>query len=677
MYSLENSIVYDIETFPNVFTFSMEFLKTDQKYVWEISEKLDERGYLLEFLQYLARTKTFMIGFNNEHFDYVVTHLLFHNPQASIHQLYSKAMEIINGFDRFGNMVWASDRFAPQVDLFKIYHFDNVAKRTSLKNLQINMRSPNVVDMPVEVGTHLNAHQIDNYLKPYNCHDTAKTKEFALFGMRALEFRLSLIEEFGPDVMCWNDTKIGEKKIIAKLGDELCYDRSVRPKRTIQTPRSEIRLNDVIFPYIHFNNPEFNRILNYLKQQTLRSEEIKKIGEPVETIKTKGVFKGLQAHVGGVDFHYGTGGLHGSLKSTKIVSTEDYLIRDIDVASLYPSIAIVNKLSPEHLKEKFVDVYAQLPKERKEWQKLKGKKCVEANSIKLAANGAYGKSNSVYSPLYDPQFTMTITVNGQLLLSMLIEKLSEVPTLKLIQANTDGITYYIHKNYEPQAAEVCKEWERYTCLVLEDVDYNRMWIRDVNSYIAEDKEGNLKLKGAYWFPDPLDYHNSIDSQQPPAWHKNLSNQISIRAAVAHMVHGVDVETFIRMCRNPYDFMCAVKVGKSDHLMYGENEVQRTTRYYVSSSGFELVKHSPPAKGRKIGTFKKANGISDKEYNEVMKETGGQWDERVCTKNKSTYEIRKTSIVAGHLCNICNLVDDFDFSNVNYNWYVAEAHKLIV
>ncbi|MDT9702205.1 hypothetical protein, partial [Streptomyces sp. P17] len=116
---------------------------------------------------------------------------------------------------------------------------------------------------------------------------------------------------------------------------------------------------------------------------------------------------------------------------------EEWLIRDIDVASLYPSIAIVNDLAPAHLGHSFVVEYANLPKERKEWQAKKGKKCVEANSLKLAANGTYGNSNSEFSVFFDPKYTITITVNGQLMLAMLVEWLLTVPTIRIIQANTD------------------------------------------------------------------------------------------------------------------------------------------------------------------------------------------------------------------------------------------------
>lgn len=677
MLNIENSVVIDIETFPNCFTLSMECLFNDTKATWEISHFRDDRRELLQWLQWFAQTQTPMFGFNSVHFDYPVIHYLFHNPQATVEQIYEKAMQIITSNDKFGNTIWEKDRFSPQIDIFKIYHFDNRAKTTSLKALQINMRTSSVVDMPVAVGTILTKWQIDNLLIPYNQHDVSETKQFILFSMDAIKFRLDLVEKFGNDVMNWPDTKIGAKILEQRLGDELCYDRSSGRKMMRQSPRSKIALRDIIFPYIGFNNPEFIRIHEYLKQQILTADEINTFGYDSSPgqIRTKGVFTGLKAHVGGIDFYFGTGGIHGSVSAQRIVATEDWLIRDIDVASLYPSIAIVNRLAPEHLGERFVDEYARLPQERKEWQKKKGKKCVEANSLKLASNGTYGNTNSIYSVFYDPKFTMTITVNGQLLLCMLAEWLMTVPTFRIIQINTDGITYQIHRDYEPQTAEICKKWEAYTLLVLEDVNYTRMFIRDVNNYIAEAADGSLKTKGAYWSPDPLNYAESISTTQPPSWHKDLGNTISIRAAVAAMIYNVPPELFIKTSTNPFDFMCRIKVGRSDNLLYNGQPIQRTTRYYVSTDGAPLIKTAPPV--GTDGTYKKANGITDGEYNRIMAETRGQWDARVCTKNKSKYESRETAIQAGYNVTICNNIEDFKFSNINYEWYVSEAKKLII
>lgn len=673
---LDTAVVYDVETFPNAFILTVETF--DGKFVetWEISAFRDDRADLMEFLHWVRRTKTLMIGFNNVGFDYPIIHFIFNNPNCTVEQIYEKAMSIINDFNnRFGHTIWPSDRITPQMDLFKIHHMDNHAKSTSLKALQINMRSKSVVDMPVEVGTMLTKDQIDNLLIPYNRHDVAQTKQFTKYSIEAINFRMSLIKQFGYDVLNWSDTKIGSKMMEQLIGEDLCYDRTTGRKQMRQTPRTRIVLGDIIFPYVKFKEPEFKRIHDYLSRQILCAEEIDQIGSTAATIKTKGVFTNLKAQVGGLDFCFGTGGIHGSVLAQRVEATDEYIIRDIDVASLYPSIAIVNKLAPEHLGEKFTKVYSQLPLERKKWQKEKGKKCVEANTLKLASNGVYGNSNNAYSVFYDPQFTMTITLNGQLMLCMLAERLLTVPTLKIIQINTDGITYYIHRDYEDFAIQECKEWEKYTDLVLEDTNYKRIWTRDVNSYIAESMDGTLKTKGAYWTPDEVDYHNSIGAQQPAAWHKDLGNIVSIRAAIAAMVQGIEPEAYIRGCKDPYDFMCRIKVRKSDNLFCGTTPVQKTSRYYVSTDGADLIKTSPPT--GTIGAYKKKNGVSDMEYTNIMTETGGQWDERVCTKNKSKYVERTTNIQAGNKVTLCNNVKDFDFDNVDYEWYVKEAKKLII
>ena len=482
--TLDNAPVYDTECLPNVWTLAMEMLHSSVSAVWEISEYRDDRRALLEWFNWLASTQTPMIGFNIINYDYPMLHAIWQNPNITNAELYAKSKSIITSQDRFSNTVWANDRFTPQIDLFRLHHFDNKAKTTSLKALQINMRLPYVIESPLGFDDPLSKEQIDQQLIPYGDWDVASTKTFAHHSMSAIDFRLAQVEQFGPDVLNWNDSKIGSKILEHRLGDEMCYDRSSGRRVTRQTIRDHVALSDIIFPFIQFNNPEFNRVLQYMLAQTLTPSEF----EHDDRIVTKGVFAGLKANVDGIDFKFGTGGIHGSVERQRIIATDEWLIRDIDVASLYPSIAIVNNLAPAHLGDKFVAEYSNLPKERKEWQKRKGKKCVEANSLKLAANGTYGNTNNIYSPFYDPQFTMQITINGQLMLAMLVEWLLTVPTVKIIQANTDGITYTIHRDHLEHAKFIETEWERLTKLTLESVHYTRMWIRDVNSYIAEWEE---------------------------------------------------------------------------------------------------------------------------------------------------------------------------------------------
>lgn len=672
--TLDNALVYDEECLPNIFTVCMSPLFGDGYDVYEISEYRDDRQPLMQRLNWIADMQAPMIGFNNESYDYPLLHLLFTNPNATYQQLREKSDAIINsgyGDNRWAHTIWPRDRFAPQIDLLKLHHFDNRAKTTSLKALEFAMRSERIVESSLPFDQPVALADVEADLIPYNKWDVQDTKQFAHYSLDAINFRLGLIDQFGVECLSWNDTKIGEKMLEQRLGEDVCYDRSSGRKQRRQTVRTRVALRDIIFPYVRFENPEFKRVHDFMLDQVLTPDDLDT--ENPGTIKTKGVFTDLSANVGGLTFHFGTGGVHASVESQRFHATDEWLIRDIDVASLYPSLAIVNRLAPEHLGEAFVGEYAKIPAERK----LHAKGTYMNAALKLAANGAWGKSNSMYSCFYDPAYAMQVPINGQLLICMLVEWLLTVPTINLIQANTDGATYRIHRDHLEAAKAIEQQWQDYTCLVLEDADYSDMWIRDVNNYVARDTDGKLKQKGAYWHPDPFDYAGSIGNSSPPAWHKDHSNIISTRAAVIAMVHGVDPAVVIRGHSDPYDFMLRAKVNRSDQLFIGDREVQKVTRYYVSTDGEPMVKVSPPVAGGIEGRYKRANGVTKAEYERVMEANGWEWDETVCTKNRSKYTKRRTTIQSGWRVTECNDMATFRWDNLNYDYYIAEARKLVI
>src|SRR5690606_17902790 len=181
-------------------------------------------------------------------------------------------------------------------------------------------------------------------------------------------------------------------------------------------------------------------------------------------------------------------------ENQRFEASDEWIIRDIDVGGLYPSIEIVNRLAPEHLGEAFIAEYAKLPQERKKF----AKGTVQNDAFKLAANGAYGKSNSKFSFLYDPQFTLTITINGQLMLCMLAEWLLTVPTVQLLSVNTDGINYRIHRDHLDRAKQIEQEWEECSKLTLEDAHNQRLGKAEVNADVWEGMEGKRNVKGRLW-----------------------------------------------------------------------------------------------------------------------------------------------------------------------------------
>jgi len=574
---MSNDYVYDIETYPNVFTLAVEHSQAPLRWSFEISDWRNDSRDIVAFLQYLKDTDARMVGFNNLGFDYPVLHTLIRMGRSDAPTLYQKAMAIIGSQDE-GDGKWAhqinpSDRFVPQIDLFKIHHFDNKARATSLKVLEFNMRSDNIEDLPFPVGTTLTQAQVP-VLKRYNAHDVAQTKAFYEHTFSMLKFREELTHKYSRDFINHNDTKIGKDYFVMKLEEAgvACYDYGSKGRTPRQTRRPSIALKDAILPWIAFEQPEFNRVLGWLRGQVIT--------------ETKGVFNDLTATIDGFTFVFGLGGIHGSVESEVIESDDDHIIVDLDVTSYYPNLAIVNGFHPAHLGKTFVTIYKHLFEQRKQYPK----KSAESAMLKLALNGVYGDSNNQFSVFYDPLYTMTITLNGQLLLCLLAEGLMHIPGLRLIQVNTDGLTVRVPRANKWLVDVARAAWQTRTGLNLEEAIYKRVFIRDVNNYIGQYEDGSVKRKGAY--------------EYDMEWHQNAGGLVIAKVAEKVLVEGAPIRQTVQQWPDIMDFMLRTKVPRSSYLQWGDGRVQNTSRYYIAQGGKPLFKWMPPLKDktewRKIG-----------------------------------------------------------------------------
>lgn len=458
---------YDIETYPNAFTCRVIHIATDTRWRFEISDRIDQGDEFRTFMMQLKGCGARLVGYNNVGFDYPVVHFIMMTPGVTVREIYDKAMSIIRGNDKFGHIIWDRDRIVPQLDLFKIHHFDNVARATSLKALEVAMRMRNVEDLPFPVGTILTPEQID-VLHDYNDHDVAATCYFYVRSLEQIKFREELTQRYGRNFLNHNDTKIGKDYFIMELEKSgiQCFDQTPNGRQPRQTIRPSINLGDVIFPYVKLEHPEFRRIHDFFKGKVIT--------------ETKGAIKDLTCVVDGLTYKFGTGGLHASDDNKVFRSDEENVIEMRDVTSYYPSMAIVNNVYPDHLGVKFCEVYKDMFDQRKSYPKGTSENAM----LKLALNGTYGDSNNVYSPFYDPQFTMTITLNGQLLLCMLVEQLIKTPGLKMINVNTDGVGFIYPRKYRVHVDAVCDWWMSVTSLGLETEEYSMFAQRDCNNYLG-------------------------------------------------------------------------------------------------------------------------------------------------------------------------------------------------
>ena len=607
--------IFDIETYPNVFTLAIEHAKAPLTWMFEISDWRNDSKEIIAFLQHLKETNARLVGFNSLGFDYPVLHTLIRMGHGDAKTLYDKAQAIIqsqDNEDRWAHQVNPSDRFIEQIDLFKIHHFDNKARATSLKVLEFNMRSDDIQDLPFKVGTYLTREQVEK-LKQYNQHDVAQTKLFYYKTLDMIRFREELTVKYNRDFMNHNDTKIGKDYFVMKLEEAgvPCYDYSDKGRKPRQTPRPQLALRDAILPWIQFEQPEFVRVLNWLKNQTIT--------------ETKGVFNDLVARVDGFDFVFGLGGIHGSIESEVVESNDELVIVDLDVSSYYPNLAICNRFYPKHLGVEFCDIYKNLYEQRKTYPKGSAENAM----LKLALNGVYGDSNNKFSVFYDPLFTMSITLNGQLLLCVLAENLIRISGLTLIQINTDGVTVRLPRTEMAHLQEVRSWWERLTGLELEEAIYKSMMIRDVNNYIAQYESGKVKRKGAY--------------EYSLGWHQNAGGLVIPKVAEKVLVEGAPIRETVENWPEKMDFMLRTKVPRSGYLTIEhdgqQTQLQNISRYYIAQNGGRLFKWLPPLKGKT------------------------EW--------------RKIGVESGWGVQVCNHIENAGKLPIDYSYYVQEIEKLVL
>lgn len=641
-------VVMDSEVYPNCYLVGFK-LPDGNRATFEMSTRRNDREALIQTLIWLRDNGYIMVGFNSLGFDYHIIHKLLQNPLMFTYQQSYEICTSIIGAD-WGNRTYPiqfTDRIIQQFDLFLMNHFDNAAKATSLKKLEYNMRMDSIEDLPFEPGTWLTSEQMDMLAK-YMHHDIDATELFLGKCKEQIELRLELKEKglVDGDVLNMSDVKIGEQFFVKRLGRDEFYIQG-KKKSTIVKIKP---IKDVIFPYIKFLRAEFESVLQQFNGMVWR--------DGVE-------FKYPEVTVQGVTYKYGRGGIHAS-KTGIFHADDEYAIVDLDVTSMYPSIAIVNNMKPAHLSHRFTEEYANLKIERTQHPKTSAFNKV----LKLALNGVFGNSGNKYSIFFDNSYLLGTTINGQLLITMLIDSLLNIHNLEIIQANTDGVTVRIPRLYLSHLEHVKKQWQTNTKLDLEEVTYKSFYCRDVNNYLAVTEKGKVKAKGAYWFPES-------ESDYDGNWNKNFSSMIIPKVARKVLVSGANIydEMFKAMHNNDTFDFTLLHTNSSGGLLHIDGaKVGKNTRYTVSNNGHDSFILYPP-KGPE-GEYKRKNGIDDSLYLSVKKEIGdGVWDARIHNAKKSKYTERKVSLIADRKVIECNHIGRANIWNLDFDWYAQEIRKL--
>ncbi len=484
-----------------------------------------------------------------------------------------------------------------QIDLFKLNHWDNPAKRSSVKWIQGSMRWFNVQDMPIDHWEKINTLKELKQIAEYCRNDVKSTKEIMIHSNKQIALRATLSNEYDLNLYSASEPKISKDLFLHFLEKKTGIPKYELSQR--QTKRNVIVVKDLILSYVKFKTPEFQELLNNFSALRL------------DPMNLKGQFK-ASVNYRGVKTDFGLGGVHGAKRG--IYEPEEYMtLMSSDVVSYYPNLAIRNQWSPAHIPNKdFCEQYEWFFTERRKIPKSDIRNYV----YKIILNATYGLSNDKHSYLYDPEFTMRITVNGQLSLMMLYENLVEnIPGAIPVMQNTDGVEIMIPSKYMDKYMQICKDWEKLTMLELEHDEYQKLMVPDVNNYIGifKDKEVNRE----HWVKEQKESPDNLFKRKDGKFyiaktkakgrfqlnkelHKNHSFMIISKALYYYFVHGLDPEMYIKSNKDIYDY-CGLTRAKGDwkfkHTYVDSNrevrvdDLQKTLRYYVSNNGTKIIKNN--------------------------------------------------------------------------------------
>lgn len=638
--------VYDIEVFQNIFHCSVKNTETNNIYKFEISERKNQLRELVKFFKQVDKYITWgdyyttninipanviFCGYNNLHYDnpiinYIIEYedkLMQYNIPTICSSIFNLSKTITTSSE--DNIdAWKHWKYQIWFDTFDILTMLYSNKlRVGLKEIQVTMQYPNVQEFVCDWTKPLPLEDFESMID-YNINDIESTSELLNRCKKDVDLRIAIEDKYGVRVLSKDGVNIGMKILTQKYLEKTGL--TWQDIKDLRSPMSVIPLKDVILPFIKYDSPILQRVLDDMKNQIVSPGR--------KGYENKFVFNNLRYSVG-------VGGIHSVNSPEIIIPRDDEMLIDIDVASLYPSMLIEYEFYPKHLGKEFLEVYKQIKDERIE-AKHNGDK-VKNETLKLALNGLSGNLQNEHNFCYSPFAVMQIRINGQLLLLMLAEKLTQIGC-RIVQANTDGLFVLLKKDAYSKVNSICREWEQLTKLTLEEDRFKAMYQYAINDYFAITEDNKVKEKGMFITTVKLG--------------KGLTPKIIPKAVISFFKDGIPVEDTIKNCTDIRDFLMSEKTGKQWHVEYMNEEQQRTNRFYASTNGGYLWKWKDT--GYKEG--------------EIITYTEPYVGERKYKASARQYQ----NMLTASGVTLLNKFDDkpIEERKINYRYYIMEAYKII-
>ena len=492
-----------------------------------------------EVLKMAINNDDIYIGFNSKHYDQYII-------KAIAADFTPEEVKKLNDYIMGGGQGW---EYPPLQGFF--FNFNNIDIRDdmqqtlSLKSIEghlgLSVRESNV---DFNIDHLLSKEELEEVIK-YCKYDVDSTEKIVNLREDYLKTKANLGKRAGIDVvkaMAMTNAKLTAKMLGAKYverndGREYVYpdnlDKSVIPTGVLK-----------FFDTIHDKN--------------ISDDEL---------FKTS-----LEIVIGDMPCTYAWGGVHGSQSKYYGESTDERLIQNRDVSSLYPTIIEEYQYLSRNVAD--ANLYYQMRKDRIAAKHSSDKQT--AKDLKSPLNAVSGAQENKFNELYDPLPTRSLRISGQLFLTVLTMRLlNACKSIKLLNLNTDGLMYSVNKDELPLVDEICTTWEKETRFELETDEISKVWIKDVNNLLLIKTNGSVKTVGGY-----LNYGIS----EKGAWGINNNMVIVKKALIEYFVNGIQIADTINNCKDILDFQIIAKAGAKYSGAYQiikgkEVPVQKVNRVY--------------------------------------------------------------------------------------------------
>ena len=311
----------------------------------------------------------------------------------------------------------------------------------------------------------------------------------------------------------------------------------------------------------------------------------------------------LKTSYGECPVTYAWGGVHGAKPCVTVEETEDRVIINQDVASLYPNSMLNFGYCSRGMEDP--EAYRKLV-ERRLGYKRSGDK-LRSNALKLPINTTYGAMLNPHNDLADRLAGRSVCISNQLAMTMLITMLCRMcETIDFVNINTDGIMFTINRSEVKLSEDIIAEWSKITRFEMERDDFVKVIQKDVNNYIGITPDGKFKTKGGY-----VSLYNGGNFK---------TNSLSIvhKAIVEYLVNGIPAETTINECKDIFAFQNIVKTGGTFEGSY----------HYVAGLRVPIQK------------VNRVYAVKNQQYGAVVK---GKWITEKRKKNKDTGKMESTPV----------------------------------